>query len=251
MHWPNQQDPGKKSWATWRRYLKKFLDVNNKLQPQLLPTIWLNSKHKQYNWYYHQGLDKLFQKANNNKWNYYVKVVQRDRRQRFPMYYYQGVFNSLPHGATPATTIFKGPNMVQFTGTMPQTHSLSSNPPVNNMSSFRHLLSLRHQHILSDITHLEHIPHIINCIKNGTCAVVTDGSYYDSTSQAAASFIIGNEAEHRHIIGRCHVVGPTSSFSSYRAELAGLHGGLVFILRLCEIYQINSGRIYHVTIKEL
>ena len=104
-------------------------------------------------------------------------------------------------------------------------------------------LPIQQQHPLKDLTLLNNEDHIAASIINGSCALVSDGSYFASTNQAAAAFVIGNEAAHRRIIGRCHVVGPMSSFSAYRSELAGLHGGLIFVQTICRIYNIASGRI--------
>ena len=73
--------------------------------------------------------------------------------------------------------------------------------------------------------------------------MVSDGSFFQSSQQSVAAFILGNEAAHRRIIGRCHIIGPTSAHSAYRAELAGLHGGLTFLSALCKIHQLNSGHI--------
>ena len=243
MHWPNQQDPGQKAWSVWRRYIKKILEVNNKLKPSLQPSYWKENPNKTQNWFYHRGLDKLFQRSNDNKWKYYVKVIHRGRQRRSPTYYYRGLFNSLPLHATPATTIYKSGHLVQFTGTMP-FHTTPHTPiPTRNIIDYRNQIPPPHNQPLQDISHLDHIPHIITNIEAGNCAVVTDGSFFPTTLKSAAAFVVGNEAAHRRVIGRCFVVGPQSSFSSYRAELAGIHGGLAFIQGLCESHQITTGRI--------
>ena len=243
MHWPNQEDPGPQAWATWRRSIKKYLEWDNKLLPALQPTHWTTTQHKRANWYYNRRLNKLLQRTNNEKWHYYVQMIRRGRRNRYPTYCYRGTLNTLPTQSTPATIIHRSAHIVQFTGTMPLSPPPPPQPAISNLTTYINSLHPNHQHALSDILHLDNIPHIINCIQTGNCAVVTDGSYYPSTSQTGASFIVGNEAMHRLIIGRCDVVGPKTSFSAYRAELAGLHGGLNFILALCKSYHITSGRI--------
>ena len=105
------------------------------------------------------------------------------------------------------------------------------------------LLPTRHRHPLIDWSYPEHIPHILEGIQNGNCAVVTDGSFFESTSQSAAAFVIGNKAAHRRIVGRCFIAGLTVAYSTYRAELAGIHAGLLLILGLCETYNVEKGRI--------
>ena len=50
---------------------------------------------------------------------------------------------------------------------------------------------------------------------------------------------MGNEAAHRRIVDRCHTIGPPSSYSAYRAELAGLHCGLTFLQGLIATLKIS------------
>ena len=140
-----------------------------------------------------------------------------------------------------ATTIYKSGHLVQFTGTMPFHNTPHTPIPTRNIIEYRNQIPPHHNHTLQDISHLDHIPHIITNIEAGNCAVVTDGSFFPTTLKSAAAFVVGNEAAHRRVIGRCFVVGPQSSFSSYRAELAGIHGGLAFIQGLCESHQITTG----------
>ena len=116
-------------------------------------------------------------------------------------------------------------------------------PSITSFQEYKQTLRSSHQHIFDHLHHLDNIPHIISCIQSGTCVVVTDGSFYPSTLKAGAAYIIGNEATHRLIMGHCHIVGPPSAFSAYRSELAGLHGGLSFMLAICKIFKISTGRI--------
>ena len=84
---------------------------------------------------------------------------------------------------------------------------------------------------------------MIRSIRLGNCAIVSDGSFFPSTKQSAAAFSIGNEATHRRIVGRCHVIGPPDSHSAYRAELAGIHCGLCFLYAICNSHNVKRGRI--------
>ena len=242
LSWPNQSDPGQKAWTTWRRALKT-LETNHSLRPQFQPTAWITTKQRTFNWFYHRGLDKLFQRANHNKWHYYSKTIHRGRRRRHPAYYFRGVLNSLPAHSTPATTTHLSINRILFTGTLALQPNTQTNPTLTSLPSFIQSLPPQHRSPLLDLDHIDHVPHIIQNISHGNCALVTDGSFFPTTQQSAASFVLGNEAAHRRIVGRCHLIGPPSSYSAYRAELAGLHSGFLFLLGLCKAHNIQEGRI--------
>ena len=210
-HWPNQEDPGPSAWATWRRAIKHTIEINNHVIPALQPTAWTHSKTRTYSWYYHQGLDRLLQRSNNGKWFYYVKTIRRGRQSRRPLYHFRGTLLSKPSGSTPASATPMSLHSVKFTGTLPlEIHPTTPSSP-RNFTAFRTSIPSDQQSPITGITHLDNIPHIITCIENGQCSLVSDGSFFASSNQAAAAFVMGNEAAHRRIIGRCHVIGPPSS----------------------------------------
>ena len=242
MHWPNQEDPGAQAWSLWRRAIKKMIEIDNKVSPEYQPTKWKESPHRRYNWYYNRGLDRIFQRANDNKWNFYARTMHRGRRRRHPTFHYRGVLNSLPSNSTPASITNMSVHTISFTGTLQQLPHTTPATLHTSLSSYINALPT-HNLLLSDLSQLDNLPHIINSIKNGNCALVSDGSYYQSTHKAAAAFILGNEAAHRRIIGRCHIIGPKESFSAYRSELAGIHCGLMFIHCVCSVYNIQAGRL--------
>ena len=185
----------------------------------------------------------MFQRCNDNKWKYYVKIINRGRQNRRPYYGYGGMVNSLPSQSTPATTIHKSGLIVQFTGTLPILPKQQTIEDFETINHYRDSITPQLNHPLQDISNEFNIPHIITSIQQGTCSVVSDGSFFPTTKRTAAAYVIGTEKSHERIIGRCFVVGPRDSFSAYRAELAGIHGGLVFIQGLCKVYEITTGKI--------
>ena len=243
MHWPNQKDPGTKAWSTWRRFIRKCLELNNTILPAFRPTAWTNTNQRTFHWFYHRGMDKLFQRSANNKWNYYVRNRQRGRRRMHPLYFYRGQFNSLPSNSTPASTKYYCNTTVQFIGTLPLQDTTDTHPTPTSLQTFINSLHPQHRFPLLDISHLDHTQHIVRSICRGDCALVSDGSYFPSSLQSAGAFVIGNAAAHRRMIGRCHIVGHPTAYSAYRAELAGLHCGLIFLESLTQIFKIKSGRI--------
>ena len=219
-----------------------MLEYNKQLLPTLTPTKWKQTKHRSINWCHHRGLNKLFQRSNNNKWFYYTQSTRRGRQNTYPTYHFSGVLNSLPSETTPASVNFLSINSVKYEGTMPFEPNIPHQIP-NTLAALIKSIPPNQQHPLLDLNNTSEIPHIISSIQQGNCAMVSDDSYFPESKQSAAAFIFGNEAAHRRIIGRCHTHGPTSSFSSYRAELAGLHGGIMFLHAICQLHQIKEGRI--------
>ena len=132
---------------------------------------------------------------------------------------------------------------IKFTGSLQQLPPKSPPPLFTSIHNFINALPTHHNTLLSDISHLSNLPHIIHSIKNGNCALVSDGSYHQFSQKAAAAFIIGNEAAHRRIVGRCHIIGLKDSYSAYRSELAGIHCGLIFIHCVCSVNQLKTGRL--------
>ena len=96
---------------------------------------------------------------------------------------------------------------------------------------------------MSDIAGIENLDHIIQSIISGNCALVSDGSFHRESHQASAAWVMGNEALHRQITGKIVCAGRKSSHSAYRAELAGIFGGLMLVKALCKVNNIQNGRL--------
>ena len=96
---------------------------------------------------------------------------------------------------------------------------------------------------LQQLQGLEHINHIAQAIQQGNCAMISDGSFYPTTSQAAGAWLLGNEALHRQISGSAPSVGPKECQSAYRGELSGLYGGILLVKCVCDYRQITRGHI--------
>ena len=88
---------------------------------------------------------------------------------------YRGLLNSLPTQSTPATTIYKSGLVIQFTGTIPIRNSPLPPSHFKNITQYRNTLPSNHNHPLQDISYEDHITHIIDSIKKGDCALVSDG----------------------------------------------------------------------------
>ena len=100
-----------------------------------------------------------------------------------------------------------------------------------------------HRWPFSNISGMENLDHVASAISSGNCALVSDGSFSKSSHQAAAAWVVGNEAIHRQIQGQVPCAGNHEIHSAYRGELAGIYRGLTFIKFICQSKQIQRGKI--------
>jgi len=82
-------------------------------------------------------------------------------------------------------------------------------------------------------------------LKSGSALAVCDGSYQPwlSTTTAASAWLISDSQNMAH---RCQgisvVSGPPHSINSYHAELQGMHGLLLYLNSICQLFGISSGQ---------
>ena len=134
------------------------------------------------------------------------------------------------------------PHLVQIIGTA----SILRDPPTNPHPTFLQYLQRTapsHVWAIQNMQGLENIPHIIQAIRIGNCALISDGSFCPSSSRAASAWYFGNEALHRLLSGQSPSTGCPQIQSAYRGELSGLYGGLLVLKHLCDYHQVTNGRI--------
>ena len=86
---------------------------------------------------------------------------------------------------------------------------------------------------------------IAHAISAGTAAAVSDGSYDDSRQAGSSAFIIAPNKERGAICleGANFVTWLPDKQSSYRSELAGVLGVLIYVDALVQFYNISDGAI--------
>jgi len=82
-------------------------------------------------------------------------------------------------------------------------------------------------------------------LQSGLALAVCNGSYQPclSNTMAASAWLISDSQNLVHCChGVCAVAGPPNSINSYCAELQGMHGLLLYLNSVCQLFGISSGQ---------
>ena len=173
----------------------------------------------------------------------YRETVQRGRRARHPTFHCTTTeLASLPSYARPATIILCNNNRVKFTGSG-EAPSIQRPPTTETFDEYSLSLPNDLNWIFDNISGMENALHMKQAIESGNCAIVSDGSYSQTSQQASAAWTIGNKALHRQIEGKVACSGRKMTHSAYRGELAGIYGGLMFLKVFCQTQNISNGSV--------
>ena len=198
---------------------------------------------RSFHWFHHTENDVLLHQLPAQRWQVYRPTRQRGRRPANRVFHRtHTVLNTLPLHSSPAPIIHTAPHLVQLIGA---TRPIVTEQDIPHQSflPFVHHTSPTLAWALQSVTGVENIPHIAHSIRQGNCALISDGSFNPHTSQASSGWYIGNEAFHRLLSGTSPCTGPSEAQSAYRGELAGLYGGLFLVKKLCEFEDIQNGYI--------
>ena len=241
--WPFQPMPPPAAWKLWRQAIRRTFEFQGSVKAHLHSSRWASHPPRKFHWYFNTNMNYLFKRSNDSKWQLYRPCIRRGRQPRHQVYRATStVFNSLPAGSTPTTVTPLAPHRVQIMG-----QAQVSVPP--QQPAHQSILTYaQHQYpqlcwVLQSITGLENIEHIVQSIRRGNCAMISDGSFHPVSHQASSAWTLGNEALHRRISGHSRCVGHKTTHSAYRGELSGLYGGLFTIKILCEYFHLNEGRL--------
>ena len=243
LSWPNQAKPDNSAWMLWRSALRKTFEISGKIAPGMIRNQWAIDPPRVHHWYHDWISNCLLQRLQNNHWRMYRQSIRRGRRATFPVYHFQQTeLNSLPTHARRASILPCNPTQVIFTGSG-QSQPPTNNPPINSLEDYVNSLAPKDRWPFEYISGQENIDHIVVAIQQGNCALISDGSFDPTTHQAAAAWILGNEALYRQIKGDTLCSGNKMVHSAYRGELAGIFGGLCFIEAICFISNIQHGKL--------
>ena len=147
-----------------------------------------------------------------------------------------GYQNDIPQDATFATGEVSG-NIIHFTGAVTAWEQPTSHP--SDITSARQQLPKNAQWAIAQVTGPKDIRHVVEAIKRGTAVVVSDGSFKEGSGTSA--FTLGSFTD--YFLGVNQVPGVFSTHSAYRAELAGIVGGLTLLLLVCRVHNIRQGAV--------
>ena len=243
IKWPIQANPDQVSWRIWRSAIRKTFEIYGKVAPGMIRAKWKQDLPRDYKWYHDHISDCLLRQTANNKWKMFRASIQRGRRATFPIYHcIQTELSSLPNHAKPASIIVCSAHRVKFTGSgLPAT--MTPNNQISSLEDYVNALPEKEKWPFQNISGRDNLNHIVNAIQSGNCALVSDGSFAQNNQQAAAAWVIGNEAFHRQLSGKVVCTGSKDHHSAYRGELAGIYGGLRMLEAICSTNKIQNGRI--------
>ena len=84
---------------------------------------------------------------------------------------------------------------------------------------------------------------VVRSIGNGTALLVSDGSYFPDTNEAAFQTILETGDRRHSITITQRVPGMMDVADSFRSEATGITAGNILILVLCKYFHIAKGRI--------
>jgi len=219
--WPYQERPGARSWRLWRKALRFCYSqsVGNPIGFELGP--WLTRDHW---WFYSPSTRKLY--AHGYAYSPGARGV----------YSYKVPNEVLPLDAQPARVSRKRRGHFVYEG----SRSYQA-PPEPSWSSLRQYIDSRPaslQWALQNCEGLDNIGYVAEAIINGTCVIVSDGSFQQGFSTAAYTLTSTEDVGIR-LDGRCIVPGQNQS--AFRAELGGLYAALHMLLAVVSQMTSNDG----------
>jgi hypothetical protein len=243
LHWPNIRRPT--SWAAWKVFLAS-ISTNGKLRNSL--GSWTGTPHKTWTWYYNPGKEVIYQNLSENNWLRYDKVcpIRFTRHQ-----------NNLYDNPTPTPTpdldncyptmvsnlrtgILSNPSTSKFclnqTQEEPQMWEAYTPAPFHNTPFF-------FQCLLGDRPPtLEQCNKIREAIQNQNLLTCSDGAYCPHANAGSHSWVFSNATRNYTVSGAGTDDGYPTSMSAYRSELGGILAALYIIHRICDYYNITTGK---------
>ena len=241
--WPRQPSPDDQSWKLWRKALKQTFEYQGSVTRTLRSDSWEPLHTRRFNWFFNHHHGTLFHRLPTNQWQLYRMSNRRGRQPAIRIYHRTStLLRSIPPQSTPSPVIHLSPHRVQLR----RTGTLMPPPPPPLRTTFLAFAQSLYPNLswaFTNLQGLDNFDHIAYALRQGNCAMISDGFFQPSKSQATGAWILGNEAQHRAIHGTAPSVGPKHSQSAYRGELAGLYGGLLTLKLICAYSNITTGRV--------
>ena len=183
LTWPRQQSPDDQSWKLWRKALKGTFESQGSVLPHLRSDAWEPTNTRRFNWYYHPHHNTLFHRLPANQWQLYRFSIRRGRTPAIRLYHRTAtILRTIPAHSIPSPVIHTAPHRVQLR----RIGRLIPSPPRTPHTSFDefvHSQYPRYEWVLTSLQGLDHLDHIIHAIRQGNCAMISDGSFQTSTSK--------------------------------------------------------------------
>lgn len=233
--WPRRQTSlSHEWWDLWRRALQRFFCTPER---KLRKDLGYPCKHpKQWRWYYSKQEDAIYHKE-GCVWQGYSRwaMSRVTRRQLKPQYQRRAKRDSPPTDIQPVTILTRTSSMLVRMDGKPL-------PEVGLDCS-----AITDPRILApDLVHdwemtNGNIEDIASAIENGTCLVVSDGSFKEG--RCTAAFTLRCLESQAQMVGVNALPGPLELSDSFRGELSGIVGALEVVRWLMATRNKVSGSI--------
>ena len=224
LKWPYQERPGKTSWTLWRKALTKCIVGD----PNLLPLgPWTSSDHW---WWYSPSTGRLYSDDSS-----YERWVANRYRYSLPL-----VPGTLPLDAQPATVFRRRMGVLELEGSRPYFPPATL-PLCPSLIAHAQASPPSLQWALHNLVCQDNGETVTIAIGDGSCVLVSDGSFQEGLGTAAFCITPGWLDETTCIDGCCIVPGRVQS--AFRAELGGMYAALRAVLLLVQRAQLTHGAI--------
>ena len=192
---------------------------------------WITNTSNSWQWFYDPTTCNLFEKK-EGKWRAWQRFSRTGEIGKFPYFIYGNDCLSTPQRIRRATIRPITTRKVQLTGwdetiliNQQRSSAISDTFPI-----------LKDQMVGS-------IQSLVIDILQGTAIAVSDGLFLKDSKIGTASWAIESNDTQNRILGSLVCTGPSEVQNPYRSELFGIMGTLLHLHRVCQTYNIQSGRI--------
>ncbi len=228
--WPKQAPPPGNDIVRWKSFIDSYTSRGRVLRHPV--GAWLQNATPLHPWRFNMAINRIYEKTPHG---WMIWGVDRTRRRtRIHRYVTQGdvADASEIHEADRIPRIaWKRNNQLQMQGHAPIA------PDDNTEVTSLHDLLSDNGWILPSYT-IHNSERLKEMIQQGTATGVADGSSKHERSTSGLTIFDGDDDL---ATGGNYVPGPPKSQISYRAELAGMLGIIVFLNRFCAYHNIVGG----------
>lgn len=246
LHWPLQAYPS--TWMSWTLFLQNVY-MNNKLTTPLGHCI--QCPHQHWMWFYDDTTDKIYTQSPKATTTFYILLRNPLITRRGNMLFGNPHTGPRPsQEGTPITVEEIRPSLYRdelslnpFPDTtdipQPSLWDEDTIPPAfkNTPKFFQHLF------IGAEPLTQSHCEDIAEEIRDSSLLICSDGAYNPLTKSSGHGWVVASEKRHTISSG----AGPDHShpdfLSAYCSELGGIVAVLYLVSRICQCYDIESGKV--------
>ena len=228
--WPRIGQPKSSVIKLWKKTLKKTFGLRTGVLTYSLGH-WISSTPSHWQWFYDPISFNLFERK-EGKWRAWRRFTHAGEIGEFPYFIYGNDCLSTPRRIKRATIRQIIERKVQLTGwdeTMLPQQQRSSD-------AYNTFPILKDQVVGS-------IQSLVFDILQGTAIAVSDGLFLKDSNIGTASWAIESNDINNRILGSLICTGPNEVQNPYRSELFGIMGTLLHMYRLCQKYNIQTGKV--------